>query len=557
MMAASAWGVRTSPMPLLARPSFESQSRRENYLHMAGGVPREIPSLRDGRGPLCFSCSCTGDSGGGGGDSVRSSYKDWDWNRWNRHFSEIDDAENFLSVLKFQLEDAIEKEDFAEAAKLKMSITEATSKDIVSEVMSELKNAIIEERYHDASRLSRLAGSGLVGWWVGYSKDADDLLVELYEYSLLQLLTGSSGTPSFEIFLVKDSDGMYVMQEGLKTVINFLKERIPGFKVKVLNVSGTEEINDGDDDKIATSESSEDEIGSSKNVQHEVVPDSEGTDVNEESRDDSTSVKLFIGGVLHNNEDVSSNSYLRLPAEIKEVARDSFILNIPGKNSESDIAERKPSKIKVMTLAAQTAPDLMPPEVAKVFWGTDKASPKPSKDVRDVIKLAVSQAQKKGRLPKTTSFSRIIVNNDSLDPFDGLYIGAFGPYGTEVVQLQRKFGHWNETDETTASTDIEFFEYIEAMKLTGDLNVPAGQVTFRAKIGKGSRLTNNGIYPEELGVIARYKGQGRIAEAGFRNPNGLKENCSSLMGRGAELGFLYLVPDQSFLVLFDRMKLPD
>ncbi|XP_050223455.1 protein EXECUTER 2, chloroplastic [Mercurialis annua] len=577
--------------------------------------------------------------------ATSSSSLGWDWNRWTRHFSEIEQAESFSSVLKFQLEEAIEKEDFQEAAKLKSAILEATSKDSVAEIMSELQNAIDEERYHDASRLCKYTGSGLVGWWVGYSTDSDDPFGRLVRitpgvgrftgrsFSPRQLATASPGTPVFEIFVVKDADESYVMQvvclqrakgtttlsanspskssknpstselekpsavnapenevkiekseekginiegateEGIKNVINFLKDKIPGLKVKVMNVNASEEVvedNDTsnqltrDDEKIASSDNPdpEDELGELEEIQPDGVSLEGGTDPTEDGKD--LDMKLYIGGVVHNDEDMpNKDEYVRLPAEITNVERDSFALEVSEKSLEYDRNERKASKIKVAAIAAKGVSELMPSDIARAFWsGGDKVSSKVSRDVREIVKLAVNQAQKQTRLAKFTNFSRITTSSNNFDPFDGLYVGAFGPYGTEVVQLRRKFGHWNDSDDK--SSEMDFFEYVEAVKLTGDLNVPAGQVTFRAKIGKASRNPNRGLYPDELGVVASYKGQGRIAEFGFRNPQWVDGELLQLSGRGigpyvkgADLGFLYVIPEQSFLVLFNRLKLPE
>ncbi|KAG5230143.1 protein EXECUTER [Salix suchowensis] len=573
--------------------------------------------------------------------SATSALK-WDWNRWNRHFSEIEQAESFASLLKFQLEDAIENEDFQEAAKLKIAIAEATSKDNVARIMSQLKNAIDEERYHDASRLCKYTGSGLVGWWVGYSSDSDDPFGRLVRitpgvgrfvgrsYTPRQLVNSSPGTPLFEIFVVKDAEEKYVMQvvclqrpkgnstnstsspsksaqvrptseaenasvldvqandvkverseeksinieeateEGIKSVINFLKDKIPGLKVKVMNVKATGEVMEDSDsvkqlmhedgDKTGSSENSEDD----DNNLEEIQPDEDALEGTKDSSDDGKDLdtKLFIGGVVHNNEDTpSKDEYVRLPAEIKNIEKDSFTLHFQG-GLDSGSKESKASKAKVATIAAKGVSELMPSDIAKAFWGADKVSSKVSRNVREIVKLAVSQAQKQSNLSEYTNFSRITTSNSSFDPFDGLYVGAFGPYGTEIVQLRRKYGHWNIGDDQ--SSDVEFFEYVEAVKLTGDLNVPAGQVTFRARIGKESRNSNRGMYPDELGVVASYKGQGRIAEFGFKNPKWVDGELLELNGRGigpyvkgADLGFLYVVPEQSFLVLFNRLKLPD
>ena len=62
--------------------------------------------------------------------------------------------------------------------------------------------------------------------------------------------------------------------------------------------------------------------------------------------------------------------------------------------------------------------------------------------------------------------------------YPGLYIGAHGLYTSEVIHLKRKFGQWKGGKESKKSTDIEFYEYVEAVKLTGDPYVPAGKVSF-------------------------------------------------------------------------------
>ena len=60
--------------------------------------------------------------------------------------------------------------------------------------------------------------------------------------------------------------------------------------------------------------------------------------------------------------------------------------------------------------------------------------------------------------------------------WSGLYIGAHGLYTSEVIHLRHKFGQWQGDSGTKEPSDLEFYEYVEAVKLTGDPYVPAGQV---------------------------------------------------------------------------------
>ncbi|KAF3551486.1 hypothetical protein DY000_02008728 [Brassica cretica] len=599
-------------------PNHELSTNKRSNFCVSIGLPHSFASPLSTRNPKKSPLTCLRNCAAVDGPETSSSEDKWDWDRWSRHFSEIEETDGVVSLLKVQLEEAIEREDFEEAAKLKAAIGEATVSDAVAEIMCQLQDAIREERYHDASKLCRQTGSGLLGWWVCYPQDSEEPFGRIVRitpgvgrfigksYSPRQLVTAAAGTPLFEIFVVKDTDERYVMQvvylqhakqkpsipessyvssqqssnasaespsildaggsevkvdkkkdkllnaeepteEGIQNVIKFLKDKIPGLKLmKVMDVElPDEEIIGSDDDLVELVGEVIEEAGS--------ADEEEDDDSIEESADNGKDLnpKVFIGGVLHSTEDSSIDDELvRVTADITDNERDSFTLHVPGRR-KSDVDTRKDrvSKEQVTALAAQGLSDLMPPEV--------------SRNVREIVKLAISQAQKGNRLSEYTTFNRITTPESDLDPFDGLYVGAFGPYGTEIVQLKRKYGNWNDAEESDSS-DIEFFEYVEAVKLTGDPNVPAGQVTFRARIGKGSRMRDRGMYPEEMGVLASYMGEGRIADFGFKNPRWVGGQLLKLNGKGmgpyvtgGDLGFLYIGPEKSFMVVFNRLRLPE
>ncbi|XP_074331755.1 protein EXECUTER 1, chloroplastic-like isoform X2 [Apium graveolens] len=131
-------------------------------------------------------------------------------------------------------------------------------------------------------------------------------------------------------------------------------------------------------------------------------------------------------------------------------------------------------------------------------------------------------------LSRLTTFNRIDVPSSS-DPLNGLCIGSNGYLASEVIQLRRLFGPWPEIDSTKEVSEPELCEYVEAVNLTGDFDVPAGQVVFRAKVGEKHKLHPGILLEERFGavrcfikeletinfIVARYKGKGRLP--GFNN----------------------------------------
>ncbi|KAJ8764753.1 hypothetical protein K2173_009147 [Erythroxylum novogranatense] len=569
--------------------------------------------------------------------------EEWDWACWRRHFDEVDEQEHVVSILKSQLGHAVRREDYKDAARLKVAIAAAATNDTVGRVMSHLKRALAEERYHDAASLRDNAGTGLVGWWSGISEDVHDpygVIIRITaehgryvarSYSPRQLATAAVGVPLFEIFLTTNKKGEYKQQavylkrkgifqdfptisskssaasrlnpqsptegrgdlfvvsteetddaddtdsdfsEGLPGFQNILRDMIPGVKVKVLKVTAPAKVDrdfiskvieqimdEEDEDKDIELESgeAEDEIrGGSDEEKNEIELDA-GHEIFDNEEHSEISVKVVVGGISQRlSGSVAAKESLRMPAKVEKMGQRSFSFSIEKDVNPHDSVAKEPTSLERKSrLQGPRSVDQVMFDLAKVI-GREKIPIKVLKDVGELINLTLNQAQNRQQLSDSTTFHRIEISS-SWDPLNGLYIGVHGLYTSEVIHIQRKFGQWQEDCASKEPSNLEFYEYVEAVKLTGDPYVPAGEVAFRAKVGKRYQLPHKGIIPEEFGVIARYKGQGRLAEPGYQNPRWVDGELVILDGKyikgGPVVGFVYWAPEYHFLVFFNRLRL--
>lgn len=387
--------------------------------------------------------------------------------------------------------------------------------------------------------------------------------------------------------------------EGMPGFQNVLKDMIPGVKVKIFKVITPEKVDkdlmskvieelfeeeesededengedDGDEDDGDEEDDSEDE---DKENDTEILDledikletDQEGDDGIEINGDLGTfareeqneiAVKVVIGGLVQKlSSNLSPRDLLRVPAKLEIKERRSFSFTVENEVNQLDGPDKgKSSSDKSIKFQGRRRVDNVISDLAK-FIGKDKVPAKVLKEVGELISLTLSQAQNHQPLSGSTIFNRIEIPT-SFDPLNGLYIGAYGVYSSEVIQMRRRYGQWQEDGRAKETSDLEFYEYVEALKITGDPYVPAGQVAFRAKVGKGYQLPHKGIIPEEFGVIARYKGEGRLAEPGFQNPRWVDGELVILDGKhikaGPVVGFVYWAPEYHFLVFFNRLRL--
>uniref|UniRef100_A0A0D9XKU4 Uncharacterized protein n=1 Tax=Leersia perrieri TaxID=77586 RepID=A0A0D9XKU4_9ORYZ len=539
----------------------------------------------------------------------------WSWERWKQHFALIEESERLVDELQLQLRTAVYREDFRSAHKLKLAIAATSKNDTVGRAIYDLNSAIEEERYMDAAYIRDHVGAGLLGWWSGISGNLSDpygLIIRISaehgryvakSYDIRQLNSDGPGFPIFEIYFAEANEGYNLQAVHLKPddsdsqqLPNMLREKLDmdsinissssfgakhedhseginmddqnsddsdisagpaGFKnlpsdstpvprVKILKVVPMENVNqdyiikifdqmsddeDDNDNPDSENESSED-IGDGDNV--EEAEEASAEDNVDESGDESDIEGLIsIDFITEDDKDftfpLSTKSFERMPARLERRDRFSFSFYTEQYSKKQDMEKvQQNSKERVGLHTAQQDDEYLQFDRVKLVGSNRKLS---------VLQLGIKQHNNKvqQKLFGVTHFNRIQMPVSS-DPL-------------------------TEDDSSEEHRDLQFYEYVEAVKLTGDNLVPAGQVVFRAKVGKHYQLPHKGIIPRELGVVARYKGERRIADPGFQNPRWVDGELLILDGKfirdGPVIAFFYWTSNFHLFEFFRRLKLPD
>ncbi|KAL9256073.1 EXECUTER 1, chloroplastic-like protein [Drosera capensis] len=532
--------------------------------------------------------------------------EEWDWERWLRHFEEVEEEERMIEALKAQLARALDKEDYEDAARLNVAIAAVTAKDTVGRVMSHLNTAIDQERYKDAAILRDDAGVGLVGWWSGISDDSKDpygYVIRINaehgryiarSYSARQLDKASPGSPLFEIFLTLHKKGEYKHQAV------YFKRKVQSGKLSSASPWSSKDSNkltwlrayssksyradpasedvanveDRDslgviDEPIEFTSSSRDMISGdlqnndqdpeSKVIEAAIEEDYEhqeaeldDTDMDIRNRNDEEleegidfdtriistgdasriEYEVVIGGPMRKGVSAqSTKDLLRIPAKLIKDGRKRFCFSIENANKISSGKDQTSTRrnAKRRRRAEEVIFDLI-----MVASSKKKIPRKLHKDLVALIHSSLNQAHDHPLLGSTT-FNRIELPAFP-DPLNGLYISCHVPFTSEVIQIRRKYGQWQEEQGSEAPSNLEFYEYVEAVKLTGNTDLPAGQVVFRAKVGKRYQLSQTGLgmYSDERFVLGRYKGQGRLTTPGSGKTRWVDGELLVLEGKSAE-----------------------
>ncbi|KAK1402091.1 hypothetical protein POM88_001696 [Heracleum sosnowskyi] len=420
---------------------------------------------------------------------------------------------------------------------------------------------------------------GLVGWWSGVSKDGKDPYGHIIEikseygkylarsYSPWQLATAKEGTPLFEIHVntcEESEDKEKVIYLTHKAAPDDGKGRDSDMQLALRMFQMTPIFEASQDQwdemlvKLAVANGKKD---ADKEVlmklmdkyQINVQPAKAAMDSGSGDSDGHDQTVIWIdfaiGSLKENNTKKLEKDLLHVPCMLERKGYFSFCLTV---EEDKDLA------VGDNILEGYRTVD------HAIFDNVEcigKGNSRKKEDLDKFWSVICSQARnEQPSLSGLTTFNRIDVPTSS-DPLTGLYTCSNGYIVTEVIQITRKYIQWHKDGELEDLSKIksdDYVVYIEAVKLTGDPDVPAGKVAFRAKVGEKYKLHPGSVLEENFGAVALYKGQGRVT--GFQK-SGWVDVDLFILGEeyrrnGFAIGMLYSASTYHVLKLFKRLSLP-
>lgn len=519
------------------------------------------------------------------------------WAVWNEYFTKMDEIVRDLHAIDEDILDAVSQEDYGKASALKRDQLALESQDTVLEIQRELNAAIEEERYLDAAALRDSGGARLLGWWVGregvddaqghviaVTRDFSRYVAHAFTgYTLARAVGWTSesspevsidnviltrgdtededggGTPVFEVFYRKGDDGKSWQHQA--TVFNSpvlqlesSSEIADGFPsgnvvsvehgtdedgtdfVKI-NLSGKDDSPlDDEDDNIRTI----DDLVNSLDSENDISSD-EDEDMEEIIKELDEDDKEDLFSAL--SEMSLMNLSKRVPAEIEWMDKDSFAL-IVDENKQKEIIDLDSINVKQQDQDTNDQSETLK-EIETMVKAALSSSDSTMTIIDDIQDRKDDRVSSIAGLEGKVTYRRLVTPTVTTDVFQGFYLGSFGPHGPEIIEIRR--------------VQRDGQEWVEGIKITGDINVPAGEISFKARVGRENKLSPAGVYPIEYGVQARYPGQGRVAREGYSSPKWVDGELLTLtksnsMTRGAEVGFVFNVDaSKKFLLLFERI----
>ncbi|KAK1386182.1 Protein EXECUTER 1, chloroplastic [Heracleum sosnowskyi] len=430
----------------------------------------------------------------------------------------------------------------------------------------------------------------LVGWWSGVCAEGKVPYGEIIHisanegrylaksYSPWQLATGKTGTPLFEIYVTSGLQGEYKEQAvclkhkaacqdslgsrkdtkiQLDTGMFLLtdpnsKNGANQWAKTLMRLEASEgRLPDSDEFRNFT-ESDEFRNFWAKFGKNYEVGRGEATEAAVHTLEEKTAYfSHFAVGDIVEKSTTPHKDVLRVPAVLERKGCASFSLTLEEDTDSHVSGGYNPEDYYTTDHGVFDLVDCMARGIHRENVGRTKLAKRKHKD-----NLVIRAKNQLPLLSHLTIFNRIDVSVSS-DPLNGLYIGSNGYLATEVIKIRRLFGPWQEIGSTKDVSELEVCEYLEAVNLTGDSVIPAGQATFRAKVGEEYKLSPITYLEEKYGAVARYKGEGRLA--GFQDSKLVDVEIlifeDEYRRDGFPIGVLYSAPEYYYFKLFKLLKL--